>query len=387
MTTVAFIPVRGGSKSIPGKNIRPLAGKPLVHWVVEAALGCGAVDRVFVATDSDAIAVAARQIADPRLEVVGRSPETATDTASTESALLEFAEAHPEADRVVLIQATSPLLTAADLDRAFAALAASGATSALSVVRQHRFLWVRDADGMARPKNYDPVTRPRRQDWDGELIENGAFYITSRAALLASRCRLSGPTLAVEMDPETFVELDEPSDWLVVASLLARRGSFDLRAAARDVKLLVSDVDGVLTDQGMYYGASGEVMKKFSTRDGQGFARARAAGLEIAIMTGEDTEIVARRAAKLGVTRLFQGAKDKVALLEGLLAELGLGWHQLAYIGDDDNDLGALSRAGLPACPADAEPGARRLARFVCERSGGRGCVRELIDAILDARG
>ncbi|TNF32241.1 MAG: N-acylneuraminate cytidylyltransferase [Deltaproteobacteria bacterium] len=387
MTTVAFIPVRGGSKSIPGKNIRPLAGKPLVHWVVEAALGCARVDRVYVATDSDAIAGAVREIADPRLAVVGRSPETATDTASTESALLEFAEAHPDFDRVVLIQATSPLLTAADLDRGLAELDAAGATSALSVVRQHRFLWSVGADGLARAKNYDPVTRPRRQDWDGELIENGAFYVTSRAALLASGCRLSGPTLAIEMDPETFVELDEPADWLVVESLLNRRDAFDLTAAAREVKLLVTDVDGVLTDGGMYYGPDGEVMKKFSTRDGEGLARARAAGIEVAIMTGEDSDIVSARAKKLGIQRVFRGAKDKVALLEGLLAELGLGWHQLAYIGDDRNDFGALARAGVPACPRDAEPEARRLARFVCTRDGGRGCVRELVDALLSARG
>jgi len=387
MTTVAYIPVRGGSKSIPGKNIRPLAGKPLVHWVVEAALGCDAIDRVYVATDSDAIAEAVRRIEDPHLSVIGRSPETATDTASTESALLEFAETFDDFDRVVLIQATSPLLTAADLAGGLAELDAAGATSALSVVRQHRFLWARGADGLAHAKNYDPVTRPRRQDWDGELIENGAFYITSREALLASRCRLSGPTLAIEMAPETFVELDEPADWLVVESLLGRRDGFDLAAAARDVKLLVTDVDGVLTDAGMYYGPDGEVMKKFSTRDGLGLARARAAGIEVAIMTGEDSEIVSARARKLGVDRVYRGAKDKVALLEGLLVELGLEWSQLAYIGDDHNDLGALSRARLPACPRDAEPEARRLARFVCTRDGGRGCVRELVDTILAARG
>jgi len=388
MTTVAFIPVRGGSKSIPGKNIRPLAGRPLVHWVAQAALDCAGIDRVYVATDSDAIRAATLTLADPRLEVIGRSPETATDTASTESALLEFAEAHADFDRIVLIQATSPLLAGSDLDRALIELDAAGATSALSVVRQHRFLWARGADGLAHAKNYIPASRPRRQDWDGELIENGAFYVTTREALLASRCRLSGPTLAIEMDPETFVELDEPSDWLMVESILARRAAsgWDFATAARAVKLVVTDVDGVLTDGGMYYGPDGEALKKFSTRDGQGFARARAAGLEIAIATGEDTDIVRARAQKLRVARLYSGLTDKVPVIEGLLAELGLGWHEVAYVGDDQNDLGCLARAGVSACPADAEPLARAQARVVLTRPGGRGCVRELIDALLAAR-
>src|SRR5690606_21284997 len=110
------------------KNIRPLAGRPLVHWVMQAALGCDAIARVYVATDDAAIAAAARRMADPRLEVIGRSPATATDDASTESALLEFAEQHQDFDRVVLIQATSPLLTAADLAVALKEIERTGAT-------------------------------------------------------------------------------------------------------------------------------------------------------------------------------------------------------------------------------------------------------------------
>ncbi|MFT7579150.1 MAG: YrbI family 3-deoxy-D-manno-octulosonate 8-phosphate phosphatase [Myxococcota bacterium] len=386
MGTVAFIPVRGGSKSIPHKNIRPLAGRPLVHWVTRAALAAKGIDHVYVASDSPAIREVAARLNSPKLSVIDRDPATATDTASTESALLAFAAEH-EFDRVVLIQATSPLLTSDDLDQGLARLDAEGVTSALSVVREHRFRWSVGADGQATATNYDPLTRPRRQDWDGELVENGAFYVTSRAALLDSQCRISGPTLAVEMAPASAYEIDEPSDWTIIEGLLRARSTTTFGDRARPIELLVTDVDGVLTDAGMFYTADGDAMKKFSTRDGHGIARLRAAGITVCIMTGEDTEIVRRRAEKLGITRLFLGAKRKGELVQGLIDELGLDWHQVAFIGDDVNDLPALHRVGLAACPVDAEPAVQRVVHHICERQGGRGCVREFADAILAAKG
>jgi len=224
LRTVAFIPVRGGSKSIPEKNIRMLAGRPLVHWTRDAALGCARIDRVFVSSDSPRIREVAGEGASDRLSVIDRSAETATDTASTESALLEFAS-DVAFEWVVLIQATSPLLTSADLDRALAHRERSGADSLVSVTRHHRFRWRRDASGRAVPENYDPRARPRRQDWPGELYESGAFYVTSREALLESRCRISGRVTVWEMPPESAVELDEPADWTVVEGLLRARAA------------------------------------------------------------------------------------------------------------------------------------------------------------------
>jgi YrbI family 3-deoxy-D-manno-octulosonate 8-phosphate phosphatase len=386
MSTVVFIPVRGGSRSIPRKNIRPVAGRPLVHWTILAALGAERVDRVVVSSEDDEIRRVARQIGDPRLEVISRSAETATDTASTETALLEFAEAN-SFGRVVLVQATSPLLRSQDLDEGLLRLDASGADSLVSVTRQHLFRWRPTLDPLAFPENYDPQNRPRRQDWDGEWVENGAFYITDRASLLASRCRVSGRITVHEMAPHTALELDEPSDWEIAETLLRRQGpqgDFDRRA--QDIRLLLLDVDGVLTDGGMYYGPDGEALKRFHTRDGFGLARWREAGLEVILMTGERTPMAQRRAEKLGLDAVFLGVRDKATLLTQLVAQRGLPFDAVAAIGDDLGDLEALRLAGLSACPADADPTVRAAVHRVCERGGGQGCVREFVDAILEAQ-
>ena len=150
---VAFIPVRGGSKGIPNKNIKLLNNKPLVYWAIEAALGCNKINDVYVSTDSSAIADTVNLIRDERLHVINRSKETATDQASTESSMLEFAS-HYDFDKVILIQATSPLLQSDDLDKAITSLSNSMADSLLSVVRQKRFIWD-SKETFAHPVNYE----------------------------------------------------------------------------------------------------------------------------------------------------------------------------------------------------------------------------------------
>ena len=148
----------------------------------------------------------------------GRDAATATDTASTESAMLAFAEAQDDFEHIVLVQATSPLLTADDLAGGIEKYETGGYDSLLSVVRQKRFLW-QEQDGTAAPVNYDPQHRLRRQEMEGFLVENGAFYITTRARLLETRCRISGRIGTCEMPEPTYFEIDEPSDWGIMEGL------------------------------------------------------------------------------------------------------------------------------------------------------------------------
>lgn len=225
---VAFIPVRGGSKSIPLKNIKLLAGKPLVYWVTCAACQCRYIDKVYIATDSGAINTAIQSFLPDvgdffrKVEVIGRSSETATDTASTESAMLEFAAAY-QFENVVLIQATSPLLTSEDLNGGFDLYSKPDTDSVASCVRQKHFIWELDHGGYAFPINYNLLNRPRRQEFDGYLVENGAFYITSRERLLSSKNRISGRIRTYEMPEESFYEIDEEVDWIIIENLLRRR--------------------------------------------------------------------------------------------------------------------------------------------------------------------
>ncbi len=219
MKHIALIPARGGSKTIPLKNIRPFRGRPLIYWVLDAACACSGLDAVYVSTDSDLIAEVA-QAHSPQVRIFNRAAETATDTASTESAMLEFAKAF-EFEKMVLIQATMPFLSATHLSRGLE-LMEQGFDSVLSVVRMKRFVW-NENGGAVEPLNYDPQNRPRRQDFNGVLIENGSFYITSRERLLQTKCRLSGRVAAVEMPEYTFTELDEPQDWVTLENLSSFR--------------------------------------------------------------------------------------------------------------------------------------------------------------------
>ncbi len=380
---VALIPARGGSKGIPLKNIKPLGGRPLIHWTLEAACLSEAIQEVFVATDDNRITDVVAEFDHPKVRVFSRSAETATDTASTESVMLEFAQNH-EFDHLVLIQATSPLLQASDLDGGLRRYFEGRADSMLSVVRQKRFLWEVIPGAIARPLNYLPIDRPRRQDFDGFLAENGAFYVTGREALLASGCRLSGQIMCHEMAEETYMELDEPSDWDAVGAMLVHRSAANQPPLDR-IKLVLTDVDGVLTDGGMYYGSDGDTLKRFNTRDGMGMELLRNHGILTGIITREQTEIVSQRAKKLQVDILVQGCRDKLPALQQILAERNLKASEVAYIGDDLNDVEVLAHVGFSAAPADAAEEARKIVHYICAAKGGAGCFREFAEVILQA--
>ena len=155
----------------------------------------------------------------------------------------------------------------------------------------------------------------------------------------------------------------------------------------RAIRLFLSDVDGVLTDGGMYYGEDGAELKRFSTLDSGGFILLGFVGVECGLLTSEDTEIVRRRAAKIGIPHVIMGARDKVRELDALLARLDLSLEQVAYIGDDINDLEVLRRVGISATvPANFLPPDFE-ADFVCTRPGGAGAVREFAEWILRQRG
>lgn len=154
----------------------------------------------------------------------------------------------------------------------------------------------------------------------------------------------------------------------------------------REIRLVLTDVDGVLTDGGVYYSAHGEELKRFDLRDGMGVARLREAGIDCGIVTGEDSPIVGRRAAKLGIEELHLGVTDKSAVLDRILERRALTAGQVAYIGDDVNDAEVMSRVGFTGAPADAQPGIAALADHVCNAPGGHGAFREFIELILAAR-
>jgi 3-deoxy-D-manno-octulosonate 8-phosphate phosphatase (KDO 8-P phosphatase) len=154
----------------------------------------------------------------------------------------------------------------------------------------------------------------------------------------------------------------------------------------RRIRVLATDVDGVLTDAGMYYSESGDEWKKFNTRDGMGIKLLQKVGFVTAIITQERTKLVARRAEKLAIPELHQGVMDKLSVLREMVARHGLSLDQVAYIGDDVNDLEALQAVGFSASPADGMPVIHAAVDYICKKKGGEGCVRELAELLLQAQ-
>lgn len=159
-----------------------------------------------------------------------------------------------------------------------------------------------------------------------------------------------------------------------------------MKDKARKVKFLVMDVDGVLTDSGMYYSERGDELKKFNTRDGMGIEMWHKAGFKTAIITRERTDIVERRAAKLKITEVYQGMENKLRALEKLISEYNLNYEEIAYVGDDINDIPVLEKVGFSAAPRDAIEKVKKIVDYVTEKKGGEGVVREVIDFILDSK-
>lgn len=213
MYNVAFIPVRAGSKSIKNKNITLVNNKPLVYWTVSAANNSN-LDKVFVSTDSIEIKTLVESFGFSKVEVIERSKESSSDKATSESALIEFANKY-EFDNVVFMQATSPLTQTYDINGALEKFLNSDKKSLISAIKRHQFLW----DTKGTPMNYDPNNRPRRQEWDGYYIENGAFYISSRKEILKTGCRITTPVDFWEMSVQNIFEIDEPTDIDIVEKL------------------------------------------------------------------------------------------------------------------------------------------------------------------------
>lgn len=149
-----------------------------------------------------------------------------------------------------------------------------------------------------------------------------------------------------------------------------------------DIRLLVLDVDGVLTDGGLYYDASGLQFKRFNSKDGLGLKLLLLGRIHVALLSGDPSPISAIRAQRLGIPHVLLGVDDKLEALRDLAAKMRLALNQVAYVGDDLNDLPCLARVGFGAAPADAAPEVIKAVHHVCERRGGEGCVREVCDLI-----
>ncbi|MFF5129052.1 cytidylyltransferase domain-containing protein [Streptomyces syringium] len=421
---LAVIPARGGSKGVPAKNLAAVGGVPLVARAVRACRAARLVTDVVVSTDDAAIAATARGAG---AVVVQRPAVLAGDTATSEAAVLHAMDAY-EAMRgtrvgtVLLVQCTSPFLTAEDIDGVAAAVLEQGADSALTVAPFHGFVW-REGDGfaageeaaatvpaqavaarvpapagVARPAgpnahapaagghgvNHDKSHRPRRQDRPQDLLETGAAYAMRADGFRRAGHRFFGRTELVRTDTARVLEVDDPHDLArarALAPLLDVPGVGAL-PSRDDVDAVVLDFDGTQTDDRVLIDSDGRELVAVHRGDGLGVAALRKAGLALLILSTEVNQVVAARGRKLRVP-VLHGIDRKDLALKQWCEEHAVAPERVLYVGNDVNDLPCFDLVGWPVAVADAHDVVRGAARAVTCAPGGRGAVREIATWLL----
>lgn len=380
MKKVAIIPLRAGSKGIPGKNKKKLLGRPLFSWTLGEAIFSN-LDKIYIFTDDENIIdfVKKEYTWTNKVEIMVRSQESATDTASTEMGMKEFTERiNYDFDILCLLQATSPLTSREDINNCLDKIIKENYDSALTVVNTMRFIWNENGESI----NYDFNNRPRRQDFKGLLVENGAVYTTTKEQFLESGIRIGRKVAVVKMPEDTLTEIDEKEDWVIMEKLLENRLN-KFKKGSKKIKLLVLDVDGVFTNGCVATSGEKEISKEFSLIDGMGLEILREEGINVAVMTSENSEIVKNRMNKLKISKTYLGVRDKYSFLEKIMLENNLSRNEIAYIGDDINDLSNICSVKWGIVPQNAVLENKLKADLVLNSFGGNGAIREAVNFIV----
>lgn len=378
---VAVIPARGGSRGVVAKNVQRVGGVPLVTRAVSSAQRARLITTVFVSTENAEIAGVASEAG---ATVIERPDALSTDEASSESVLLHSLDELERdgllPDILVFIQATSPFIDPDHLDDAIERVAAGESDVVFSAVETYSFLWTDDHDDVVSV-NHDASVRLRRQDRQPHYRETGAFYVLRADGFRAAKHRFFGKVGVTLVDAETSVDIDTPGDLLRARALAAGT----LPSAPIDVDAVVTDFDGVHTDNRVRVDENGTESVTAHRGDGLGVSLLRKAGVQMLILSTEENPVVGARARKLRVD-YQHGVSDKALALRDWATTHDVPLHRIAYLGNDVNDLGCLELVGWPVVVADAHPDVLPAARLILTHNGGDGAVRELADRILIER-
>ncbi|XP_030397253.1 N-acylneuraminate cytidylyltransferase [Gopherus evgoodei] len=370
----ALVLARGGSKGIPLKNIKPLAGLPLIGWVLRAAIDSGVFQSVWVSTDHDEIEKVAKKFG---VKVHRRSAQVSKDTSSSLETIQEFLRHHNEVDIIGHIQATSPCLHPDDLIKVSKMIREDGYDSVFSVVRRHLFRWSEIKKGVNKvttPQNLDPAKRPRRQDWDGELYENGSFYFAKKD-LIEKNYLQGGKVIYYEMCAECSVDIDIDIDWPIAEQRVLRYGYL-----GKEIKLLVCSIDGWLTNG---HSCLSEDQKEKSSGDDRG-----ADGISLLKKRGVEVWLISEEECSKTISALKLDCEVKVSVthkrqvIEDRRNKMSLSWKEVAYLGYEESDVDCLREAGMSGVPADACAAAQKAAGYICKSNGGHGAIQEFAEYV-----
>ena len=399
MEILALIPARGGSKSIPRKNIRPLAGHPLIAYSIAAGRQSTMVTRTIVSTDDEQIAAVARQYGaeTPFSRPAEFAQDNTTDFPVFTHALdwLKENEGY-QPEIIVQLRPTSPIRPPDCVDQAVQSLLDHPqADSVRGIVPsgQNPFkMWRVDEAGRMRPllsvpDIAEPFNAPRQAlpqtYWQTGHID------AIRTRTILEKHSLSGEViLPLHIDPRYTIDIDTLKDWQRAEGLVAQgdlpmvRPGPGKRPLPVQVALVVFDFDGVMTDDRVWVDQNGGESVAAHRGDGMGIALLRKAGIPAVVLSTESNPVVAARCRKLGLP-LQQDLQDKAEALRKILAERQVAPAQVVYLGNDVNDLPCFPLVGCAVVVADAHPAAKAAADLVLEHNGGHGAVRELVDKLL----
>lgn len=316
-----------------------------------------------------------------------RPAEISGDTASSESALLhaihELGKEGVTPDTIVFLQCTSPFTTSSDIDLVVHTMRKTHGDSAFSARADHGFLWAVAKDGSVRGINHDSTQpRKRRQDVAPQYRETGAVYAMRTDAFVRDASRFCGRTVLVPLDSPSL-EIDTPKD-LAAARALCRQMTRVREQPSARIKVLVTDFDGVHTDDAVWLNEHGEETVRCCRADGLGLERLRNSGFALLIVSKEQNTVVSQRASKLHM-EVLQQVDEKWPVLQKWMQDHGWSPEQVAFVGNDVTDVECMRSVGWSAAPADAHPTALAAAMFVCSSPGGHGALREVADALMES--
>jgi N-acylneuraminate cytidylyltransferase len=394
---VAVIPARGGSQGIPGKNLRPLAGRPLIAWSIAAARQSRLAGRILASTDNEEIAAVARSYGAevPFLRPAELAQNDTRDLPVFQHVIdwLERNEGHAP-DIIVQLRPTSPLRPPGLVDEAIQHLLSDESADSVRSVTppsQNPYKMWTVTEGALKPllstDLHEPYNAPR-QSLPPVYWQTGHIDVF-RTRTVRQKLSLTGDRiLPVMVDSRYAFDIDTLIHLRMAGEVVAE-GDLDLvtpsgppNSGLEQIRLLVFDFDGVFTDNRVYVDQSGVESVSCSRADGLGIERLLNSGLEASVLSTEVNPVVSARCLKLGLP-VQQGVRDKGQALRNLAASRGLALEQVGYVGNDVNDMECLRIAGVAVAPADAHPDVRKIADLVLFKAGGHGAVREICDLAI----
>ena len=401
MNAVAVIPARYASTRLPGKPLLDICGKPLIQHVWETVSRARGLDEVVVATDDARIAHAVQAFG-------GKVCMTSPDCRSGSDRVREVA-ASLAADVYVNVQGDEPLLEASAIERlrdVFTEDASVQVATLCSRISEeqarspHQVKVIRDHAGNALYFSRAPLPFVRDSGESTEFLGHVGIYAYRADALrgFASlpfspleqaekleqlRFLQAGIPVRVLEVPPMGAGVDTPEDLERVCAVVRKRRHEVALKKLKHIRLIITDVDGVLTDGGLYYGPDGECLKRFHARDGLGVKLLQQAGIQVAVLSGRDCPALRRRLADLGITEAVLEQVDKRAVLSGIIERCGVSAEEVAFIGDDIPDMEVFALCGVSVTVGDAPDYVKAKADLVLECQGGQGAFRELLDVIL----